>query len=145
MREIEVFNETNEKLDEYAESVSGSKVRPSTAASSVLKRPGVTLKGLMEFLPFDFSSLDDTALFQLETEIKYEGYIDKEVKEAERLRKLEEIILPDFAYLTMDGLALEARQKLNEVKPKTLGQASRISGVNPADIATLLMRIKKEK
>ena len=90
-------------------------------------------------------SLDDTALFQLETEIKYEGYIDKEVKEAERLRKLEEIILPDFAYLTMDGLALEARQKLNEVKPKTLGQASRISGVNPADIATLLMRIKKEK
>lgn len=136
---------TNEKLDAYAESVSGSKVKPSTAASSVLKRPGVTLKGLMEFLPFDFSSLDDTALFQLETEIKYEGYIDKEVKEAERLRKLEEIILPDFSYLTMDGLALEARQKLNEVKPKTLGQASRISGVNPADIATLLMRIKKEK
>ncbi len=135
----------NEKLDEYALSVSSSKVKPSTSASSVLKRPGVTLKGLIEFLPFDFSNLSDNVLFQLETDIKYEGYIDKEIKEAERVMKLEEILLPDFNYLTMDGLALEARQKLNEVKPKTLGQASRISGVNPADIATLLMRIRKEK
>ena len=101
------------------------------------------MNGLKEFLPFDFSTLDENGLFQLETEIKYEGYILKEVKEAERLRKLEEIILPDFDYLTMNGLALEARQKLNEVKPKTIGQASRISGVNPADIATLLMRIRK--
>lgn len=135
----------NEKLDEYALSVSLSKVKPSTSASSVLKRPGITLKGLIEFLPFDFSDLSDNVLFQLETDIKYEGYIDKEIKEAERVMKLEEILLPDFNYLTMDGLALEARQKLNEVKPKTLGQASRISGVNPADIATLLMRIRKEK
>ena len=133
----------DEKLSSYVESVSSSPVKPSTSASSVLKRPGVTLNGLKEFLPFDFSILDENGLFQLETEIKYEGYILKEVKEAERLRKLEEIILPDFDYLTMNGLALEARQKLNEVKPKTIGQASRISGVNPADIATLLMRIRK--
>lgn len=133
----------DEKLSSYVESVSSSPVKPSTSASSVLKRPGVTLNGLKEFLPFDFSMLDENGLFQLETEIKYEGYILKEVKEAERLRKLEEIILPDFDYLTMNGLALEARQKLNEVKPKTIGQASRISGVNPADIATLLMRIRK--
>ena len=135
----------NKELNEYVESVSGSPVKPSTSASSVLKRPGVQLKELIKFLPFDFSSLDDIALFQLETEIKYEGYIEKELKEAERLRKLEEIIIPDFDYLTMNGLALEARQKLNEVKPKTIGQASRISGVNPSDIATLLMRIRKDK
>ncbi len=133
----------DEKLSSYVESVSSSPVKPSTSASSVLKRPGVTLNGLKDFLPFDFSTLDENGLFQLETEIKYEGYILKEVKEAERLRKLEEIILPDFDYLIMNGLALEARQKLNEVKPKTIGQASRISGVNPADIATLLMRIRK--
>ena len=103
------------------------------------------MKELIKYLPFDFNGLDEIALFQLETEIKYEGYIQKEIKEAERLRKLEEIDLPDFDYLTMNGLALEARQKLNEVKPKTIGQASRISGVNPADIATLLMKIRKER
>ena len=135
----------NEELSSYVESVSGSPVRPSTSASSVIKRPGVKLKELIKYLPFDFNGLDEIALFQLETEIKYEGYIQKEIKEAERLRKLEEIDLPDFDYLTMNGLALEARQKLNEVKPKTIGQASRISGVNPADIATLLMKIRKER
>ncbi len=135
----------NNDLSKYVFEVSGSEVRPSTPASNVLKRPGVKLEKLKEFLPFDFSLLDECALFQLETEIKYEGYIEKEKSAAERMRKLEELVLPEFDYLNMDGLALEARQKLNEVKPRTIGQASRISGVNPADITTLLLHLKKER
>lgn len=134
----------NKELSEYTLKVAGSEVKPSSNAASVLKRPGVKLDILKKFMPFDFSSLSSQALFQLETEIKYQGYIEKELKEAERLRKLEELKLPDFDYLHMNGLALEARQKLQTIKPLTIGQASRISGVNPADIACLLINLKKE-
>ncbi len=134
----------NKELSSYALKVSGSEVKPSSNAASVLKRPGIKLEELKKYLPFDFSNLSSQALFQLETEIKYEGYISKELKEAERLRKLEEIVLPNFDYLSLSGLALEARQKLDKVKPRTLGQASRISGVNPADIAYLLVNLRKE-
>ncbi len=137
------FNE-NKLLNEYALKVSNSEVKPSSNAASVLKRPGIRLEELKKFLPFDFTKLNKQELFQLETEIKYKGYIDKELKEASRMAKLEELKLPDFDYLNMRGLALEARQKLNNVKPRTIGQASRISGVNPADIATLLINLKKE-
>ncbi len=144
-QEIEKFYfGDNKELSKYSLEVAGSEVKPSTSASSVLKRPGITLEKLKEFLPMDFSSLSSQELFQLETEIKYQGYIDKELKEAERFRKLEELKLPDFDYLNMSGLALEARQKLNMIKPRTIGQASRISGVNPADIACLLINLKKE-
>ena len=78
--------------------------------------------------------------------VKYEGYIDKEKKEAERMRKLEELKIPrNFDYKHLDGLALEAREKLAEVDPLTIGQASRISGVNPSDIACLLIHIRRDK
>ena len=77
--------------------------------------------------------------------VKYEGYIEKQKKEAQKLAKLEEMKLPtDIDYLHMDGLALEARQKLDKVKPISIGQASRISGVNPADISMLILHLKKE-
>ena len=80
----------------------------------------------------------------LEIIVKYEGYIEKAKKDASRMRKLEEMKIPEgLDYLHMDGLALEARSKLDEVRPFTIGQASRISGVNPADIAQLLYHIKR--
>lgn len=76
--------------------------------------------------------------------IKYEGYIEGERKEANKFRKLENIKLSkDLNYLEMDGLRIEARQKLEAVKPDTLGQASRISGVNPSDISVLVLSLKK--
>ena len=78
--------------------------------------------------------------------VKYEGYIEKQKKEALEFQKWEAIKLPDdLDYLHMDGLALEARQKLHDIHPRTLSQASRISGVNPADIAILLMMIKRRE
>ena len=78
--------------------------------------------------------------------VKYEGYIEGERKEAQKLRKLENIRLnPTLDYLKMDGLRIEARQKLDKIKPLTLAQASRISGVNPSDISSLILWLKKER
>ena len=112
----------------------------------VLRRPGVEFNKMREYIPeltqFDLSEI---GISQLEIMVKYEGYIEKQKKEAQKLAKLEEMKLPlDIDYLHMDGLALEARQKLDKVKPISIGQASRISGVNPADISMLILHLKKE-
>ena len=91
-------------------------------------------------------NIDPNALVQLETDIKYEGYIEKQKQEASRLAKLEEIKIPDeFKYEHLDGLRIEARQKLARVKPLTVGQAKRISGVNPNDIIILMTYLRKGK
>ena len=76
--------------------------------------------------------------------VKYQGYISKQVKEAARSKKMENMKIPaDLDYLNCDGLALEARQKLDKIRPLTIGQASRVSGVNPADISMLILKIRK--
>ena len=75
---------------------------------------------------------------------KYEGYIVKQIREAKNMAKLEEMKIPnDMDFLNMDGLALEARQKLDKIRPMTIGQASRISGVNPSDISVLIFNVRK--
>ena len=79
----------------------------------------------------------------VETDAKYSGYILKEREQIEKAKKLEEKLLPDdIDYLKMEGLRLEARQKLDKIRPKNLGQAGRISGVSPADIAVLMVYLK---
>lgn len=119
-------------------------VRAGMTLSGLLKRPGVRYADIHEFLGEDDPGLDLSSGEQLEIMIKYEGYIDKERKEAARMQKLEEMKIPrGLDYAHMGGLALEARSKLAEVDPRTIGQASRISGVNPADIAQLLIHIRK--
>ncbi|MCR4562973.1 MAG: tRNA uridine-5-carboxymethylaminomethyl(34) synthesis enzyme MnmG, partial [Bacilli bacterium] len=88
--------------------------------------------------------IDDASVLSLETRVKYEGYIQKEAKDAEAMRKMEGLKLPkEIDYLNMDGLRLEARQKLQAVMPLTIAQASRIPGVNPADISILILTLKK--
>ncbi len=85
---------------------------------------------------------------QVEIEIKYEGYIQKQLKQVEQVRRLENKLLPkNFDYKTIVGLRLEAQEKLNKIQPLNIGQASRISGVSPADISVLLiwMATKKEQ
>jgi tRNA uridine 5-carboxymethylaminomethyl modification enzyme len=77
--------------------------------------------------------------------VKYEGYIKKEEREAASLTKQENVSLPlDCDYLNVSGLRLEARQKLNDVKPRTIAQASRIPGVNPADISIHLLTLRRD-
>ena len=93
--------------------------------------------GVFEDVPWDLCD-------SVETEIRYAGYLEKENREAEKQKKLEDKILPsDIDYSKIEGLRLEARQKLMQVKPRSLGQAGRISGVNPADIAVLMVWLKK--
>ena len=82
---------------------------------------------------------------QIEVSVKYEGYIKKQQKEAKEFNKIETTLIPhDIDYLHMDGLALEARQKMDKIRPHSIGQASRISGVNPSDIAILVLNLKKK-
>ena len=127
----------------YMHNLGYEKYQGGPSASSILKRPNVKLCDLKKFVD-GLPILDETSEMQLEVMIKYEGYIEKEKKDAERLAKLEKVKIPEgISYASLDGLRLEARQKLDLVHPHTIGQASRISGVNPTDIEMLLLHIKK--
>lgn len=82
---------------------------------------------------------------RVEIEIKYEGYIRKARTDAKKLNQMERVLIPeDLDYASMANLANEARQKLAAVRPRTIGQASRISGVNPADLSVLLLQIQRK-
>lgn len=112
-----------------------------TTAADLLKRPELKINDLLPFVVE--KNFDEEVLFQVELNIKYEGYIRKQMSEIEDYRKLESYKIPlDLNYLTIDNIAIEARQKLDKIKPATIGQASRISGVNPSDISILLMTLK---
>ena len=115
----------------------------SINAYELIRRPNIESKVVLSILGID---IDDKLARQLDIEIKYEGYIAKAKREAANLIRIEKQQLSaDIDYSKIDNLSLEARQKLNEVKPLTLGQASRISGVNPSDIITLQIYLKQEK
>jgi len=114
----------------------------TTSYMSLLKRPEITLSFLKQFINIDY---EKDILEQVEIEVKYEGYIKKAYKEAEKTRKLEEKLIPiDIDYTKINNLASEARQKLEKVRPISIGQAARISGVNPVDISILAVYLKKE-
>ncbi len=113
----------------------------STGAKLIelLRRPQLSYKDLQ---PIDKTrpDLDPNIFEQVEIEVKYEGYIEKQLRQVEQLRKLENKKLPlDFDYSELNGLRLEAQEKLNKIKPRNIGQASRISGVSPADVNVLLI------
>ena len=108
-------------------------------------RRGIPLKDIMK----EFSILGEYAFDTIETaevEVKYEGYLKQGMEQIERAKKMEEKLLPtDIDYMKIEGLRLEAREKLNQIKPLNLGQASRISGVNPADVAVLMVYLSQRK
>ena len=109
----------------------------------MLKRTNITARTLIDGFD-DFTEDDLRVLEELATECKYEGYMSKQAHAIEENKKLENKLLPtDLDYSTIQGLRLEARQKLNQIKPLNLAQASRISGVSPADITVLLAYLHK--
>ncbi|HAO60954.1 MAG TPA: tRNA uridine-5-carboxymethylaminomethyl(34) synthesis enzyme MnmG [Erysipelotrichaceae bacterium] len=113
-------------------------------AEELLKRPNIKIDDLASLM--DLSMVDEEVLNHVEIEVKYQGYIVKAKKEAQRLTAMEDLKLPDnLDYHAMDHLSLEGRQKLTAIRPLTVGQASRISGVNPADIAVLAMVIGQKQ
>lgn len=129
------------EVQNYLQSLGYEPMQFGTTAWELLKRPGVTLQGLEPYIGVHF---EPEVAFQLEISQRYEGYIAKARRDAEHLRKMDNRKIPaGLDYQSMDNLSLEARQKLSEIQPATLGQASRISGINPADIAILSLVLKE--
>ena len=128
-------------IADYLESLGYERGNVSYGALELVKRPGVEASKILSYMN---EEADERIAKQAEIEIKYEGYIAKARKEADRMRKLDKIALPpDIDYLHLDNLALEARAKLDQVRPYTLGQASRISGINPSDLQVLAIYLKQ--
>ena len=116
-----------------------SQISTGVRLIDLLKRPQLDYASLSE-VDLTRPKLDPNIFEQVEIEIKYEGYIQKQLKQVEQMKKLEKKHLPkDFDYKDIKGLRLEAQEKLNKIKPLNIGQASRISGVSPADISVLLI------
>lgn len=131
------------EINTYLGSIEYGTLKEGISALDLLKRPKVTLDGMKDYLEIKY---DDEVLSQVEIEVKYEGYINKAKRDAAHLRQMERVSLPqDLDYNSIQHLSLEAKQKLSEIQPMTMGQASRISGVNPADIAVLAVYLEQLK
>jgi len=133
------------ELIAYLNSLGFDDLKGGISGIELLRRQEVKYEQVRKFIPLlDSVPLDKTAIEQLEIMIKFEGYIAKQKKEALSMAKLEDFVIPSgLNYKKMDGLALEARQKLALIQPLTVGQASRISGVNPSDISILLLYLRR--
>ena len=153
-RELERLKSTwvNPRLlaDIEAERVLGKAIEREYALTDLLRRPNVSYESLMTLKGADGQELagpgvaDDAVREQVEIQVKYAGYIDRQAREVERHEHYENLKLPtELDYMEVRGLSIEVRQKLNKHRPETLGQASRISGVTPAAISLLLVHLKK--
>lgn len=139
-----VFAPTDE-LNNILVSRETSPVETGVRMIDLLKRPQINYECLTS-VDVDRPDLDRNIFEQVEIEIKYEGYIKKQLEQVEKMRKLEKKKLPkDVDYTTVTGLRLEAQEKLNKVMPENIGQASRISGVSPADISVLLIWLSQKR
>ncbi len=131
------------EANEWLAGLGGAPLDNRVSLAELLKRPEVSYDALAQIDP-DRPALSYHARTKVEVAIKYEGYIDKQLAQIERFKKMEERRIPEgLDYLSLDGLRLEARQKLQALQPVSLGQASRISGVSPADINVLLVHLEK--
>jgi tRNA uridine 5-carboxymethylaminomethyl modification enzyme len=120
-------------------------IQNSLSAAQLLKRPNHDFSLIKPYLS-DVEKWSNEVIQQVEIAIKYEGYIKKQLQQVEAMNELEDIALPvDMDYQKVPNLAIEARQKLNKIRPLNIGQASRISGVNPSDIGILAMYLKLTK
>lgn len=132
----------NEKNNEILEKIGSNPIKTGYSLFDLIKRPELTYKKL-EVLDPDRPELPKFQQIQVQTEIKYQGYIKKQMADIGKFKKLENKKLDhDIDYSKINGLKKESAEKLNKIKPDSIGQASRISGVSPADINVLLIRLK---
>ena len=146
VKELENFIKEKEvmpnEINEFLKNNSSSLLKKKVKIIDLAKRQELSLKDLMIFLNFNY---EEDIVEQVDIFVKYEGYIKKTIKEIEKMSKLEDKIIPeDIDYNKIHNIATEAKQKLSLIRPNNIGQASRISGVNPADISVLLIYLKKE-
>ncbi|NLO81985.1 MAG: tRNA uridine-5-carboxymethylaminomethyl(34) synthesis enzyme MnmG [Clostridiales bacterium] len=139
----EIIISPTEKILEFLERKGTTLIKSGITLYDLLKRPEIGYDDLKE-IGLDNEVLGRQEREQVEIQIKYEGYIKKQIRQAEQFKKMENKIIPDdIEYDDIKGLRIEARQKLKEIKPRSLGQASRISGVSPADISVLMVYLEK--
>jgi tRNA uridine 5-carboxymethylaminomethyl modification enzyme len=129
-------------IEKFLKEHNSSNIYGKVSLHDLIKRPEIDAKELLKYMNKEF---DKNVIEIVQTEIKYKGYIDKTKNEVEKMLKLETKKIPmDIDYSKVPNIATEARQKFSKIRPLTIGQASRISGVNPADITMLLVYLKKE-
>ena len=132
-----------EKINQFLERNQSAPLKDGISLYEILKRPEITIAKLNEIIEVDY---EPEIIEQVEINIKYEGYIKKALKEAKKISDLEDKKIPDdIDYDKVNNIASEARQKLKEVRPTSIGQALRISGVNPTDISLLMIYLKRGK
>ena len=144
-KELSKIIAPNKQINDLLESLGESPLYTGASVDNLLKRANVTAKMLQQTLGL-FKNIKDDVLYELTIETKYAGYIEKEQKQIDEAKRQEKMMLPqNFDYSQILGLRLEAREKLNKIKPLNMGQASRISGVSPADISVLTVYLKSKK
>lgn len=144
-RYFEEYSIEPEMINPLLEQLDSSPVKQKTRAKALVSRPNVTIDKLrksLSDLDTHMDLYDEEIITSAEIKLKYEGYIRKEQEMAEKMDRLENIRLSDhFDYKSLKSLSFEAREKLDQIRPRTIGQASRISGVSPADISILLVHV----
>ena len=147
-RLLKELNETSiepEVVNEYLEAQKTAKLKQKVKLSSLIARPQLNLESFSktkELSPVKFDQYSKESIEQAEIKIKYQGYIDREKEMAEKQKRLEGLKIKDgFDYHKLKSLSSEAREKLSKLRPATIGQAARISGVSPSDISVLLIHL----
>lgn len=133
------------EFQEFLATIDSAALKDGILASEILRRPEIRYNDLLAFIPAG-EPLTNREIEQLEIQIKYEGYIKKAMEKVDKLKRMEAKRIPErIDYAAINGLATEARQKLQKIQPETIAQASRISGVNPADLSILMVYIENGK
>lgn len=133
-----------EEINRALESMGTAPLTTGTGADQILKRPEMTYRKMMEML--GCPAFDEEAVEEMEITVKYEGYIARQEAAVRKAARMEnEKLPPDMDYLSLDGISTEARQKMDKIRPLSLGQAARIPGVSPADISVLVVYVKQRK
>ncbi|MDY6864297.1 MAG: tRNA uridine-5-carboxymethylaminomethyl(34) synthesis enzyme MnmG [Thermodesulfobacteriota bacterium] len=141
LKEIKISHVRDE--NKILEDLDISPLKNALSFYDLLKRPGVSYYDLVSFLP-DKNLPDDEVIRQVEIQIKYEGYIKRQQQEIDKFKKLENLKVPfDLDYQNLPGLSNEAKEKLSKIRPLSIGQVSRISGITPASISAIMINLKR--
>lgn len=138
-----VYFPPSEEVNEFLKKYESSEVRSGIGLFELMKRTEMNYFNTAE-IDKDRPNLPEDVCMEVEIETKYEGYIEKQLQQVEQFKKLEKRKIPDYVdFMNISGLRIEAKQKLSQIKPENIGQASRISGVSPADISVLLVHLEQ--
>jgi tRNA uridine 5-carboxymethylaminomethyl modification enzyme len=146
------FVKSSTEISNALENMGSAKLKQKSSLADLLRRPEITLERIAE-LPLDGDILDplielkNSAVHdEVQLQIKFKGYIDRQQEQVDRFKKLEALTLPDsLDYSTLSGLSAEVVEKLTNIRPRSLGQASRISGITPAAISILQVHLRKRR